>query len=321
MRCAIIAITLAGGLAISSSACSSAAGGSAPSPPASSGVAASRSPSRDSASHAASPSVRSSPGDAWNGHFAGYGSASWQNSWGYVDHGSFGQQQLTEVSDSSAPGNGSVLQVKYGQGSSANSCSNCPNPGGGQFYTEFSSMGRSDLANADVLYLRYYVKFPAGFDFGRGGKLPGLFGGLVGQETGGHHGEAFSTRYMWRDHPVSGSLSNCSSATPCSEVYLYAPRVSSGYGGDIGGRWHWQADGRWHMIEQELNRTSGDITVWYDGAKVLLAPGALGNVSSIPFSGVLFSTFFGGHDVSWGPGKTEYAYFADFAVSTAYIGA
>jgi hypothetical protein len=102
---------------------------------------------------------------------------------------------------------------------------------------------------------------------------------------------------------------------------LYSPRVSSGYGTDIGGRWNWQADGRWHMIEQEVSRTSGNITVWYDGAKVLFAPGALGNVSNTPFSGVLFSTFFGGHDSSWGPHKTEYAYFADFAVSTGYIGA
>jgi hypothetical protein len=322
MRRTIVAIALAGGLAISSSACSGSTGGGASSPPASSpGSGSSQTPAGGTSSHATGPSAQSSPGDSWRGQFADYGGTSWQNSWGYIDHGSFGQDQLSEISDSSAPGNGGVLQVKYGRGSSANSCSNCPNPGGGQFYTQFSSMGRSDLANANVLYLRYYVKFPTGFDFGRGGKLPGLFGGPVGHESGGNHGQAFSTRYMWRDHPVSGSLTNCSSASPCSEVYLYAPRVSSGYGGDIGGRWNWQADGRWHMIEQEVNRTSGDITVWYDGAKVLSSPGALGDVSSIPFSGVLFSTFFGGHDVSWGPGKTEYAYFADFAVSTGYIGA
>jgi len=223
------------------------------------------------------------------------------------------------VTDPSAPGHGTVLRVYYGQGSSANSCGNCPNPGGAQFYTDFAQMGRADLARASVLYLRYFVKFQKGFDFSRGGKLPGLYGGPVGQESGGNHGQAFSTRYMWRDHPVSGSLSTCSAAEPCSEVYTYSPQISSGYGGDLGGRWNWQGDGRWHMVEQEVSRTTGSITVWYDGARVLSAPRALGDIARIPFSGVFFSTFFGGHDTSWGPSKNEYAYFADFAVSTSYI--
>jgi hypothetical protein len=34
----------------------------------------------------------------------------------------------------------------------------------------------------------------------------------------------------------------------------------------------------------------------------------------------MFSTFFGGHDTSWGPSQSEFAYFADFAVGTRYIG-
>jgi hypothetical protein len=209
--------------------------------------------------------------------------------------------------------------VKYGRGSSANSCGNCPGPGGGQFYTSFSSAGQADLAAATVLYLRYYVKFPSGFDFGRGGKLPGLYGGLPGQASGGHHGQAFSTRYMWRNHSVARSLSNCSSAVPCAEIYLYGPQVSSGYGQDIGGTWNWQGDGRWHMIEQRVDRVTGDITVWYDGVWVLSSTGALGGAASVAFSGLMFSTFFGGHDTSWGPSKDEYADFADFAVSTGYI--
>jgi len=271
-------------------------------------------------SHHAHPTVRSLPRDAWSGQFARYGSSEWQGSWGYVSSGSFGDNRLTAVTDLSAPGRGPVLRVYYGQGSSANSCDNCPNQGGAQFYTDFAQMGRADLARASVLYLRYFVKFGKGFDFGRGGKLPGLYGGAVGQESGGNHGQAFSTRYMWRDHPVSGSLSTCSSAEPCSEVYTYSPQISSGYGGDVGGSWHWQGDGRWHMVEQAVSRSTGTITVWYDGTRVLSAPHALGDLSRIPFSGVFFSTFFGGHDTSWGPSKNEYAYFTEFAVSTSYIG-
>jgi polysaccharide lyase-like protein len=257
---------------------------------------------------------------SWSGQFTGYAGPAWQRAWGYTPQSSWGQAQLTAVADPSAPGGGLALQVAYGKGSSANSCADCPGPGGGQFYTSFASAGQPALAAASVLYLRYYVKFPAGFDFGRGGKLPGLYGGPPGQESGGHHGQAFSTRYMWRDHPVAGSLGTCSSAVACAEVYLYTPQLSAGYGRDIGGTWNWQGDGRWHMIEQRVDRARGDIMVWYDGALVMSASGVLGGAAGIPFSGVLFSTFFGGHDTSWGPSVNEYAYFADFAVSTSPIG-
>lgn len=263
------------------------------------------------------------PGGAtagWSGQFTGYAGPGWQRAWGYTTQSSWGQAQLTAVADPSAPGGGLALRVAYGRGSSANSCADCPGPGGGQFYTSFASAGQPALAAASVLYLRYYVKFPAGFDFGRGGKLPGLYGGPPGQESGGHHGQAFSTRYMWRDHQVAGSLGTCSSSVACAEVYLYTPQLSAGYGRDIGGSWNWQGDGHWHMIEQRVDRASGDITVWYDGAPVMSAGGVLGGAGGIPFSGVLFSTFFGGHDTSWGPSVNEYADFADFAVSTSPIG-
>ncbi|MGW2251697.1 polysaccharide lyase [Kitasatospora sp. NPDC001660] len=35
------------------------------------------------------------------------------------------------------------------------------------------------------------------------------------------------------------------------------------------------------------------------------------------FGGILFSTFYGGHDTSWGPTSTQQAYFADFTLSPA----
>jgi polysaccharide lyase-like protein len=269
---------------------------------------------------APSSPVSASTAVTWRGQFVGYGGSAWQSSWGYAAQGSFGDSQLSGIGDPTTPGGGPALRVVYGQGSSANSCGNCPNPGGGQFYTSFADMGHSGFASAQVLYLRYYVKFQAGFDFGRGGKLPGLYGGPISQASGGHHGQAFSTRYMWRDHTVGGSLDTCSSAVACSEVYMYSPQVTKGYGLDLGGAWHWQGDGNWHMIEQRVDRATGGVTVWYDGLQVMSRGGVLGGVTGIPFSGIFFSTFFGGHDTSWGPSKTEHAYFADFAVSTRYIG-
>ncbi|PWI42916.1 polysaccharide lyase [Streptomyces sp. ICBB 8177] len=217
---------------------------------------------------------------------------------------------MKEDTDSAAPGGGSALQVTYGKGSSANSCTDCADPGGGQFYTQLSALGRQDLANAATLDLKYSLKLPSGFDFGKGGKLPGLYGGAIGEESGGNHGKGWSTRYMFR----------AKSSPNEGEVYLYTPTDSgpTGYGVDIGvGDWKLTADGHWHTVEQSVDRRTGDVTVWYDGRQVLSAKGAASGVSGIAFSGVFFSTFFGGHDTSWGPKSTERAEFAGFSLSTS----
>jgi hypothetical protein len=248
-------------------------------------------------------------GAAWTGQFTGYGSPSWQHAWGVAGQGAWGGDNLAEVSDPTAPGDGSALQVTYGAGSSDNKCADCPATGGGQFYTDLNALGLSALAHGSTLDLAYRVRFPAGRDWGRAGKLPGLYGGRIGQESGGNHGSGWSTRYMWRG--ANGVPDN-------GEVYLYTPASSgpTGYGVDEGlGDWRFLADGKWHTVEQLVNRTTGDLTVWYDGRQVHSAHGEASGISSLPFGGVLFSTFYGGHDTSWGPASTQQAYFADFALS------
>jgi hypothetical protein len=246
---------------------------------------------------------------AWTGQFTGFADSSWAKSWGETSTGAWGFADAKAVTDPTAPGNGSALEITYGAGSSANSCSDCPNPGGAQFYTSLASLGLSKLADGTTLDLKYHVKFPAGYDWGLAGKLPGLYGGTIGQESGGNHGEGWSTRYMWRG--ANGVPDN-------GEVYLYTPTNSgpTGYGVDEGlGDWKWTADGNWHTVEQSVNRSNGDVTVWFDGVEVAQLNGIATGIGTIPFSGVLFSTFYGGHDTSWGPKATTHSYFADFSLS------
>lgn len=248
----------------------------------------------------------------WSSGFSGFGTTAWKTQWGYTSTGQFNQQDLSAISDPSAPG-GTALQVYYGAGSSANTCKDCPSRGGGQFYQKLSDLGATGAALADsaTLDLKYSIKLPAGWDFGEAGKLPGLYGGIVGQESGGTHGaNGWSTRYMFRNH---------ANAANAGEIYLYTPTNSgpTGYGVDYFGNWDWTADGQWHTVEQLVNRQTGSVTVWFDGAQVLSAPGIATGISNIPFGGVFFSTFFGGHDTTWGPKKAEYAYFAGFSLSTA----
>jgi hypothetical protein len=261
---------------------------------------------------ATSTAAAGSSSALWTGQFAGYGTAAWKSQWGYTDTGQFGQTDLSEITDPTAPGGGSALRVYYGAGSSANSCSDCPSIGGGQFYQQLSSMGGvgATMASSDTLDLKYSIKLPAGWDFGKAGKLPGLYGGTIGEESGGNHGaNGWSTRYMFRDHDGTANA---------GEVYLYTPTNSgpTGYGVDYFGNWSWTADGNWHTVEQLVNRKTGSVTVWFDGRQVMQENDIATGISKIPFSGVFFSTFFGGHDTTWGPKVAEYAYFADFSLST-----
>lgn len=66
-------------------------------------------------------------------------------------------------------------------------------PGGAEFYA--SPLNLSDAKNVTM---EYSVYFPADFDWVKGGKLPGLYGGHTGCSGGVAAEDCFSTRLMWR---------------------------------------------------------------------------------------------------------------------------
>ena len=140
--------------------------------------------------------------------------------------------------------------------------------------------------------LSYWVWFPPDFDFGKGGKLPGLFGGTGpagGQAVTGRNG--FSTRYMWRQKGRG-------------EVYAYIVGAK-GRGISLSrGAWRFKKD-QWTRLEQEviLNhpaRRDGRIRVWVNGRLVLDETGLLFRTNEqTGFRGVMAHVFFGGKDRSW----------------------
>ena len=84
----------------------------------------------------------------------------------------------------------SMLQVFYPKGS--------VNPkskpqGGSQFYA-----APLDLRHARSVTFAYSVFFPSDFEWVKGGKLPGLYGGRTGCSGGDAADDCFSTRMMWR---------------------------------------------------------------------------------------------------------------------------
>jgi hypothetical protein len=79
-------------------------------------------------------------------------------------------------------------------------------------------------------------------------------------------------------------------------------------------------------IEQaiQLNQPDeedGSITVWLDGVEVFRADDLeYRTVETLKIDGLFFSTFFGGGDPSWASPHDQVVDFADFEVSTSYIG-
>ena len=246
----------------------------------------------DGTADAAAP-ARPKPAQPGPSDLAGFfrGALNW------TSHGSFGLDRAHAVPDRTAP-TGHLLRVDYPAGSASPTVtrdSGAPS-GGAQSYLHLSHP-------ADVMTVSYSVRFPAGFRFVKGGKLPGLFGGDAG--SGGHHQLAgFSTRFMWR-------------AGGAGEVYAYLPN-DKGYGASLGrGRWTF-VPGRWTKLTQRVTlnapgRSDGTITVWINGRQMFSRGGlVLRNSAAVHVDGLFFSTFFGGGDKTWVSPTDQHVDFAGF---------
>jgi len=231
----------------------------------------------------------------------------WLSEWRPRKKGKFGLHNLTVHEDET--GKGRFLRALYFKGGASPSASRRVGvkEGGGQF------MGTLSHGAVDRLYLRYFVRFPSDFEFVKGGKLPGLYGGT--RVSGGRipdGTDGFSTRFMWRTDGMG-------------EAYVYMPS-SQQWGSSLGRGNFTFKKGDWNCVEQEVvlntpGQLDGVIRVWhdeklaYENTKILYR-----TVPSLKIEGVFFSTFFGGGDPSWAPPADTHADFAMFATGPSRIG-
>jgi len=232
----------------------------------------------------------------------------WISEWDAKEKGRFGLDNAVVESDPESPG-GRFLRVRYYKGGASPSASRKAGvkEGGAQL------LGQSPGGPAERLFLRYFVRFAPDFDFVKGGKLPGLYGGT--RISGGNvpdGTDGFSTRFMWR---TGGA----------GEVYAYMPS-SQRFGTSLG-RGNFQfSPGKWHCVEQELKlntpgQLDGEVRAWLDSAPVFEQGQLLfRSVADLRIEGVFFSTFFGGGDPSWAPPRDTHADFAAFATASQRIG-
>jgi len=186
------------------------------------------------------------------------------------------------------------------------------------------------ITNAKVLTFSFSVLFEEGFQFNRGGKLPGLYGGVSDEVATGCSGGrrddgCWSTRVMWRKDgegelygyfPPSAKAQNkkavCSSGnTSCD----------GDYGWSLGrGKWTW-TPGTWQTMAQKITlndagQNNGHVVIYIDGKEVYTADNLVlrMNEKSVP-RGMMVQSFFGGHDAAWASPQDQKAYFSDFSMA------
>lgn len=180
-----------------------------------------------------------------------------------------------------------------------------PANAGVQFQIPFST-------SHEELYFAYRVRFSTGFDFVKGGKLPGLVGGT--SPTGCNPNEdGFSARNMWR---TGGA----------AVQYVYWPEQPNTCGDDLryddGPSPKSFTPGVWQTVEHRVRMNTpgvadGVMQAWVDGELALSDEARLWRKEGATFSidTLYFSTFFGGGDASWAPATAQVADFDDLVVA------
>lgn len=174
----------------------------------------------------------------------------------------------------------------------------------------------------------YRVMFEKGWEWVKGGKLPGMYGG-VGDAAYGCSGgrrndrcKCFDVRLMWRCDgkgeiyaylPVNETNTNALLAVP-----PYS-KANPDYGISVGiGAWTFES-GVWTAIAQrvklnDIGRADGELQLWINGECVIHAKGLIfrGDECS-HIKGMHFQTFFGGHESDWASPKDQRAWFSDIS--------
>jgi hypothetical protein len=164
---------------------------------------------------------------------------------------------------------------------------------------------RHDLGGSyEEIWAAYSFRMAEGFEFNKGGKLPGPAGGKG--NTGGDRPDGYdgwSARMMWRgDYLVS---------------YVYHPNQPDGAFGE-NMLWKRIRPARWyHTVTYVRMNTVGNrdgvIRGWLDGELVLERSDLeFRRTDAFAIDHYLFSTFYGGADSTWAPREDNYIYFDDF---------
>ncbi|EKM83147.1 hypothetical protein AGABI1DRAFT_34922 [Agaricus bisporus var. burnettii JB137-S8] len=186
-----------------------------------------------------------------------------------------------------------------------------------------------DLTTAKEATFGYSVYFPEGFDFVKGGKLPGLYGGdsedqAVSCSGGRRDNGCWSARLMWRggaegefytylppDFPENQKVCNVKPESDCNPTY----------GASVGrGSFHF-ATGGWTNVSERVRlndpgKANGEIELFVNGKSVINVKGlTLRDKGQGKIYGMQMQTFFGGSSPDFASTKNQDVYFSDFSLA------
>ena len=184
-----------------------------------------------------------------------------------------------------------------------NSCAaNLINKGGVGFYAYPIGQTGTSVFSVNEITFQYDIYFDPKFDWVKGGKLPGLYGGVKGASGGTHLDNGMSARIMWRRNGGG-------------ELYMYIPLAQDSsvtaiaiddfpYGLCLGRNQFYFVKGQWQTIKiymkmNDIGVNNGIIELSYNNeVKISLTKINL-RTMDIPISGIMFQSFFGGGDMTW----------------------
>ncbi|KAM5545157.1 hypothetical protein V8D89_001268 [Ganoderma adspersum] len=205
--------------------------------------------------------------------------------------------------------------------------------GGFGFYlrgpTDFAEALKRLDGHAEVVFV-YSVLFEEGFEFMKGGKLPGIYGGAGDSAygcTGGRQNDrcrCFNLRLMWREEGAGELYTYLPQTDRNTERLLLVPPKSiqhADYGFSVGRGAFTFTPGQWTRVTQRvkmnaLGKEDGEIEVYIDGQSVLHATGLVLRTNEGPdghVQGLHMQTFFGGHTPDWVSPKDQRAWFANIS--------
>ncbi|OAD79510.1 polysaccharide lyase family 14 protein [Phycomyces blakesleeanus NRRL 1555(-)] len=173
--------------------------------------------------------------------------------------------------------------------------------------------------------LSYDIAFQENFDWVKGGKLPGLFGGEGNNQCSGGsdaNGEnCFSLRPMWRAKGageiyayVQTSPDFCNSKDTIQCANNYGVSMSRGSIKFTANKWSKLEI--YSQMNSPVNETNGVLKVWQDGKVVMNYENInYRSVDSLALTRIYFNTFFGGNSEKFAATSDSHIYFKNLEYS------
>ena len=172
----------------------------------------------------------------------------------------------------------------------------------------------------EEVFFKYDVLFEEGFEWVKGGKLPGLFGGPRTVHATGcvvQPLNAWSVRLMWaRNASIQLYLYDQSRRwlhTPCgTALNTHRPVLQIGT---------WMTFTIHVKLNSGAGKSDGLVALYIDGIQTLKMDQVQlrGVNGSATIDWALFSLFYGGHDSTWSPSKTTYIQFRNPSCSQTML--